>query len=206
MQIPGLSFVLWENGPAVVKGDNVESHYSSHYFHVSLFWSLVSLFWLFSPHLSLYCHFCLSIIIPIFISVNYAKKKTVFRIFPQVLLISGTGFKLKPPPPAPQKKEKGKLFSDSQRCFGVQIPATSCCCLSPRFREIPFPTFTRPSSALPSPPPPPRPHFLLSLFFPPHSLFCPSSPCIDPPDTVTVSQLQATTGRQRRRRRRRRRR
>ena len=45
-----------------------------------------------------------------------------------------------------------------------------------------------------------------SLFFPPHSLFCPSSPCIDPPDTVTVSQLQATTGRQRRRRRRRRRR
>ena len=37
MQIPGLSFVLWENGPAVVKGDNVESHYSSHYFHVSLF-------------------------------------------------------------------------------------------------------------------------------------------------------------------------
>ena len=152
------------------------------------------------------CHFCLSIIIPIFISVNYAKKKTVFRIFPQVLLISGTGFKLKPPPPAPQKKEKGKLFSDSQRCFGVQIPATSCCCLSPRFREIPFPTFTRPSSALPSPHPPHHPHFLLSLFFPPHSLFCPSSPCIDPPDTVTVSQLQATTGRQRRRRRRRRRR
>ena len=47
--------------------------------------------------------------------------------------------------------------------------------------------------ALPTQPLPHQPHFLLSLFLPP-PFHCPSSPCIDPPDTVTVSQLQAPLG------------